>query len=150
MHDHTRQEMNEDRKPGLVLSRRSAIRLGAASAALVAGFRRGRRATGDCTLNPAQTEGPYWVDEPLRTAPTSGPTRRRAFSQAGLPLRLCINVSELTAGVCTPINDAWVDIWHCNATGVYSDTNAAGNGNTLGQRWLAVINAPMPTATPAS
>ncbi len=82
---------------------------------------------------PGVTEGPYWVDEQLfrsdvRTDPTTG------AAQAGLPLTLAVNVSELnTDGSITPLPGAFVDIWHCNALGVYSDIAAE---NTTGQQFL--------------
>ena len=118
------------------LSRRDSIVLGATGAAALAGLGSIRKAVADsCTATPAETEGPYWVDEMLnrsdiRADPTTG------VLQAGLPLRLALNVSEITAGDCAPVSGAYIDIWHCNANGVYSDENAGGNGNTLGQKWL--------------
>jgi protocatechuate 3,4-dioxygenase beta subunit len=113
--------------------RRQMLRIGAGGAAALAGLATMGRAFGQsCTVPPTQTEGPYWVDEMLnrsdiRSDPTSG------IVQQGLPLRLGITVSETTAGVCAPLAGAYVDVWHCNASGVYSDTSAQG---TLGQRFL--------------
>src|SRR5262245_12422412 len=117
----------------LLLDRRDALRMGAAGAALLAGL--GSTPAGraqDCTANPAQTAGPYWVDEMLsrsdiRSDPISG------IVQAGLLLRFGINVSEVTAGVCAPLSGAYVDVWHCNSLGIYSDVAAQ---STLGQKFL--------------
>jgi protocatechuate 3,4-dioxygenase beta subunit len=53
--------------------------------------------------------------------------------QQGLLLRLGINVSEITSGACAPMSGAYVDVWHCNASGVYSDVAAQG---TTGRRFL--------------
>jgi protocatechuate 3,4-dioxygenase beta subunit len=53
--------------------------------------------------------------------------------QAGLPLRLALNVSEITGTSCLPVAGCFVDIWQCNALGLYSDVTANG---TLGQKWL--------------
>jgi protocatechuate 3,4-dioxygenase beta subunit len=117
-------------------NRRDAIRVGAAGAAAIAGLSAVRRARGDCPTTVSETEGPYWVDEMLnradvRSDPSTG------VLQAGLPLRLALNISETTAGVCSPLVGAYVDIWHCNATGAYSDEPAGmGNPNTQGQKWL--------------
>jgi protocatechuate 3,4-dioxygenase beta subunit len=78
---------------------------------------------------PGLTEGPYWVDEMLnrsdvRNDPTSG------VVQVGLPLYLAVNVSQLNADESiTPLPGAYVDIWHCNALGRYSDMAVEG---TLG------------------
>lgn len=112
--------------------RRDVLRLGAVGAVGLAGLGNVQRALGDCTLNPAQTQGPYWVDEMLsrsdiRSDPGSG------VVQQGLLLRLGINLSEDTGGACAPMSGAYVDVWHCNALGVYSDVQAQ---NTVGQRFL--------------
>jgi protocatechuate 3,4-dioxygenase beta subunit len=90
---------------------------------------------------PGLTQGPYWVDEMLnrfdiRSDPTTG------IVQVGLPMALAINVSQLNAdGTISPLPGAYVDIWHCNSLGVYSDVAAQ---NTVGQmflRGLQVTNA---------
>lgn len=116
-----------------LFNRRDALQLGAAGALALGGLGIVKRAYGQsCTQNPAQTEGPYWVDEMLsrsdiRSDPGSG------VIQPGLPLRMGLTVSETQSGVCSPLPGAYVDVWHCNASGVYSDTAAQG---TLGQRFL--------------
>jgi protocatechuate 3,4-dioxygenase beta subunit len=125
--------MPHEDQPQILLDRRDALRLGAAGAAMLAGL--GGLPTAraqDCTANPAQTAGPYWVDEMLsrsdiRSDPVSG------VVQQGLLLRFGISVSEVTAGVCAPLSGAYVDVWHCNALGVYSDVAAQ---STLGQKFL--------------
>jgi protocatechuate 3,4-dioxygenase beta subunit len=79
-----------------------------------------------CVVRPEMTEGPYFVDEMLnrsdiRSDPTDG-----AVSQ-GTPLELTFNVSQVNANGCAPLAGAQVDIWHCDAFGVYSDVeNAQG------------------------
>ncbi|MBI1826584.1 MAG: intradiol ring-cleavage dioxygenase [Planctomycetes bacterium] len=119
-----------------LLDRRDVLRIGAVGAAGLAGFGFAGKAMGQCVTNPSETEGPFWVDEMLnrsdiRSDPTTGQL------QAGVPLRLAINVSEIQAGSCSPVAGAYVDIWHCNALGAYSDEPVGmGNPNTLGQRWL--------------
>ncbi|KAF7155452.1 hypothetical protein CNMCM5623_007523 [Aspergillus felis] len=35
----------------------------------------------------------------------------------------------INANTCEPEPDVFMDIWHCNATGVYSGVSASGNGN---------------------
>jgi protocatechuate 3,4-dioxygenase beta subunit len=84
-----------------------------------------------CVVTPALTEGPYFVDEMLnrsdiRSDPTSG-----AISD-GVPLALTVRVYNTGAG-CAPVSGAHVDIWHCNAEGLYSDESANG---TVGQKFL--------------
>ena len=64
-----------------------------------------------CVLAPEQTEGPYYVDDAaIRRDVTEGK------SGAALTLRLTVvNVAS-----CKPIKGAAVEIWHCDAGGVYS------------------------------
>lgn len=74
-----------------------------------------------CSVTPAQTEGPYYVDLDLvRADITEG--------RAGAPLRLQLQVVTLPA--CAPVANAAVDIWHCDAGGVYSEFGA-GQGMTF-------------------
>jgi protocatechuate 3,4-dioxygenase beta subunit len=88
-----------------------------------------------CVVRPALTEGPYFVDEKLnrsdiRTDPTTSVTK------AGVPFRLVFNVSRMVNGSCTPLPNAYVDVWHCDALGSYSDVSGGGQSNTIGQRFL--------------
>jgi protocatechuate 3,4-dioxygenase beta subunit len=94
----------------------------------------GVAAVPSCIVRPALTEGPYFVDEKLQRAdirsdPTTGAVKE------GLPLALTFAVSKITAGSCTPFQDALVDVWHCDALGVYSDVQDP-SFNTAGQKWL--------------
>lgn len=83
-----------------------------------------------CVVRPEMTEGPYFVDELLnrsdiRTDPSDG-----ALS-LGSPLKLSFNVSHVGANGCAALPNAQVDIWHCDAFGVYSDVE-----NARGKRFL--------------
>jgi protocatechuate 3,4-dioxygenase beta subunit len=90
----------------------------------------------DCVVRPQLTEGPYFVDEKLnrsdiRTDPTTG------VVSAGVPLILQFNVNGLGGGTCAPVPNAYMDIWHCDAAGSYSDiSNGAGQANTSGKKYL--------------
>ncbi len=68
----------------------------------------------DVTLYPLLAEqevGPYYVaDEELRASLAEG--------RAGVPLALRLVV--LDARSCTPLAHAAVDVWHCDAMGLYS------------------------------
>ncbi len=86
-----------------------------------------------CVARPELTEGPYFVDEMLnrsdiRSDPATGDVRE------GVPLTLTFNVSEIGAG-CAPLEGAQVDVWHCDAAGVYSDVQDRGFTST-GQKFL--------------
>jgi protocatechuate 3,4-dioxygenase beta subunit len=68
-------------------------------------------ATVSCILTPEQTEGPYYIaGEKLRRNITEG--------RPGAPLVLRAFVVD--ASTCRPIRGAAVDIWHADASGIYS------------------------------
>jgi protocatechuate 3,4-dioxygenase beta subunit len=70
-----------------------------------------------CVLAPEMTEGPYYVEgDKVRRNITEG--------KAGVPLTLRLTV--LNVSTCKPIRNAAVDIWHCDAGGVYSETSVQG------------------------
>lgn len=119
------------------MTRRRALGLaGVAGAAYVAGPLRPFGVGGDaaapqeaeaasCVLAPEVTEGPYWVDvREKRSDVVAG--------QAGAPLTLDLYVYR-SDDSCEPEAGAVVDVWHCNASGLYSDEAANG---TSGSTWL--------------
>src|SRR5438128_4862379 len=71
------------------------------------------------TRTPGETEGPYWVDVGLDRSDVRSDSSTGAV-EPGLKLQLAINISQLSNDVLTPVSGAQVDIWHCNALGVYS------------------------------
>jgi uncharacterized protein (TIGR03437 family) len=95
-----------------------------------------------CTAaTPQVTEGPYWVEEKLfrsdiRTDPTTGVARQ------GVPLTFTVNIQNTSGSTCVPLAGAYVDVWHCDAIGIYSDEptynpgGGTGNVNTSGQKFL--------------
>jgi len=87
-----------------------------------------------CVVRPEQTEGPYFVDAQLnradiRSDPAGGAAR------PGAPLALTFVVARL-GDACRPLAGAMVDVWHCDADGVYSGVNDRNFGNTAGQQFL--------------
>jgi protocatechuate 3,4-dioxygenase beta subunit len=67
-----------------------------------------------CVLAPEQTEGPYHLDDhKLRRNITEG--------RPGVPLALRLTVVDVST--CKPIKGSAVDVWHCDAGGVYSGTS---------------------------
>ena len=137
---------NDDKQIGRILSRREVIALlGVAGAGAVASRLRAQPVAAvpgsriwvpACVVTPAQTEGPYFVDEKLnrvdiRSDPGTGKV------SAGAPLDLEIRVYRVANGACTPYKDAMVDIWQCDAMGLYSDVRDMNNlFNTSGQKFL--------------
>jgi protocatechuate 3,4-dioxygenase beta subunit len=106
----------------------------AATTAPAGGASAAGAAVPSCVVRPQVTEGPYYVDVDLvradiRSDPTSGVVKE------GAPLVLTFNVSQVAAGGCTPLQGAEVEIWHCDAAGVYSGVSDP-SFNTTGQKWL--------------
>ncbi|HEY6560746.1 MAG TPA: intradiol ring-cleavage dioxygenase [Polyangiaceae bacterium] len=81
-----------------------------------------------CTLYPQQVQGPYYLDlDLLRVDVTEG--------KPGAPLLLDVQV--VRSGSCAPLGDVAVDIWQCDAAGVYSGyPGQLGGLDTTGQRFL--------------
>ena len=75
-----------------------------------------------CVLAPEQTEGPFYIeDEKVRRNITDG--------RRGVPLTLRATVVD--ASTCKPIKGAAVDIWHCDAGGVYSGFGQGASSRTF-------------------
>jgi protocatechuate 3,4-dioxygenase beta subunit len=88
-----------------------------------------------CIVKPELTEGPYFVDGQLdrsdiRSEPADGSLKD------GVPLTLQFRVSQVGSGTCAPLSDARIDVWHCDALGVYSGVSDASSGSTMGQKFL--------------
>jgi protocatechuate 3,4-dioxygenase beta subunit len=124
-----------------LLSRREALILAGATGAiwLMNGTQSLAHAASDtphslCIVRPEQTEGPYFLDERLhRTDIRSDPTN--GTITPGTPLALAFQVSHVRAGACHPLQGAQVDVWHCDAAGIYSDVEDPGF-NTIGKKFL--------------
>lgn len=87
-----------------------------------------------CVVRPEQTEGPYFVDEKLnrsdiRSDPSDGSVKE------GVPLQLVIRVHQISGNDCTSLSGAVVDVWHCDALGVYSDVRDR-SFDTRGKKFL--------------
>ena len=154
---------DDDLPIGRILSRREAVRLLAVGgAAVVAGCRPGSGGAGAtttgatsapgaggtpapasasgtlprCVAKPELTVGPYFVDKQLNRAdiriePSTG------VASPGQPLALSFRVQQIANGQCTPLSNAMVDVWQCDAAGLYSGVNDRMVGfNTEGKKFL--------------
>jgi protocatechuate 3,4-dioxygenase beta subunit len=89
-----------------------------------------------CVVKPELTEGPYFVDNQLdrsdiRSEPSDGSMRE------GVPLALAFNVSQVGNGTCAPLAGARIDVWHCDALGVYSGvSDNSFPSSTVGEKFL--------------
>ena len=72
----------------------------------------------DCVLTPEQDEGPFYID-------LARVRRDIVEGHPGVPLALALTVVD--ANTCKPIRDAAVDIWHCDALGIYSGEPSEGS-----------------------
>ena len=72
----------------------------------------------DCVLTPEQEEGPFYID-------LAQVRQDIVENRPGVPLALALTVVD--SNTCEPIRDAAVDIWHCDALGVYSGEPSEGS-----------------------
>ncbi|MDO9355847.1 MAG: intradiol ring-cleavage dioxygenase [Solirubrobacteraceae bacterium] len=80
-----------------------------------------------CTLSNEETQGPYWFDvDAIRSDITE--------DRPGIPLDLALRVHDPAdcdpEGTPKPVRNAVVEIWHCDAGGMYSgfESGSAGAG----------------------
>ena len=161
------------------LSRRDAIKLGGAALLALTGCgsttpesatRTKNRAAAtpsgvSCEKATNVTRGPYFVDEkadphisgdvvdaaiPMRSdirSDSEGGTE----VQPGLPLALKLIIgSYSTNGACAPLSNAQVDIWHCNAQGVYSDIDPNSIPTSVPSPEPSSSSSPLPSAAQES
>ncbi|KAI6085695.1 aromatic compound dioxygenase [Hypoxylon rubiginosum] len=88
-----------------------------------------------CLLTPEVTQGPYYVGGEY--------VRENVIEdQAGLDTILDYQVIDINT--CEPVTDVYVEMWHCNSTGVYGGIVASGNGDNsdetnIDNTWLRGI-----------
>lgn len=87
-----------------------------------------------CVVRPELTEGPYFVDERLNRSDIRSNSSDGAMVE-GAPLELRFRVTQISETACVPLAGVTVDIWHCDADGVYSDA-VDRSFNTVGQDFL--------------
>ena len=133
--------MNDAIRRTRLLHRRRTLRALGGAGAWLAGGRAmaqttppGTSGVPACVLTPAQTEGPYFVDERLersdiRADPATGTVKPGAL------LTLEMAIFAVDGARCVPAANAIVDVWHCDATGVYSDANDM-SFSTRGSKFL--------------
>ena len=107
-----RQTPPADRLP---ITRRTALAGAAIASAMTATASSQAQAAepgpGVCVLTPEAVEGPFYYDPALvRSDVTEG--------RPGIPVELRVTLIE--AAGCAPVEGARVDVWHCDAAGLYS------------------------------
>jgi protocatechuate 3,4-dioxygenase beta subunit len=115
-----------------IYSRRQAISLIAAAAAapvLLPGTATAQASGAVCRLTPQVTEGPFYTDPRLVRADMRE-------GRPGVPLALRLQVVDAR---CQALANARVDVWHCDALGLYSGYPGQGDGrdiSTVGETFL--------------
>lgn len=77
-----------------------------------------------CIVRPALTEGPLFVD--LRLDRSDIRLDTDGSMVEGTPLELRFLVSRIDGAVCAAFGGATVDVWHCDADGIYSAVSTMG------------------------
>ncbi|MFJ6493592.1 intradiol ring-cleavage dioxygenase [Streptomyces californicus] len=88
------------------------------------------------SLTTEQIEGPYYIDYELFRKDV-------VEDRTGIPLLLVLRVVD--SATCRPIRNSAIEIWHCDASGVYSGYTQNGNGGGGG-----TPPGPPPTGTPTA
>ncbi|GHE31102.1 intradiol ring-cleavage dioxygenase [Streptomyces hydrogenans] len=144
-----------------LLSRRRVLALSGAAGAVVlggAGAAAGRGAANSSTLDSVkaaasassvcmpltteQIEGPYYIDYELFRGNV-------VEDRTGIPLLLVLRAVD--SATCKPIRNSAVEIWHCDASGVYSGYTQNGNGGGGGGTPPSSMpSGPPPTDAPTA
>ncbi|PBK91138.1 aromatic compound dioxygenase [Armillaria gallica] len=70
-----------------------------------------------CVLTPELEQGPYYVQD-----------------QTGVPAYVDIELTDVST--CEPLTGVYLNVWHCNTTGVYAGIVADGNGDSSNTTFL--------------
>ncbi|CAR65882.1 DEHA2E24376p [Debaryomyces hansenii CBS767] len=80
-----------------------------------------------CILSPEVTIGPYYVE---------GEYVRDDITEDQDGVDLLLDVQLIDVNTCEPVPQSYIDVWHCNSTGVYSGVSEE---DTLGSTFLRGI-----------
>ncbi|ETS82067.1 hypothetical protein PFICI_07069 [Pestalotiopsis fici W106-1] len=88
-----------------------------------------------CVLTPEVTQGPYYV---------GGEYIRRDLREDQEGVDTVIDYQVIDVDTCEPVPNVYLEMWHCNSTGVYSGIVASGNGDSsdetnIDKTWLRGI-----------
>ncbi|KAH6657469.1 Intradiol ring-cleavage dioxygenase [Truncatella angustata] len=88
-----------------------------------------------CILTPEVTQGPYYV---------GGEYVRRNLIEDQEGVDTVIDYQVIDVDTCEPVPNVYLEMWHCNSTGVYSGIVASGNGDSsdetnIDNTWLRGI-----------
>ena len=140
--EHRVEEENDDEAVGRVLTRREILTILGATGILwltrcsEAGStaRPASDVVSGCVVRPQLTAGPYFVDGTLQRSDIRSDATTGAIAE-GTPLDLAFRVTRIAEDACVPLPGAVVDVWHCDAAGVYSNVEDPAF-DTRGQTFL--------------
>ncbi len=91
----------------------------------------------DCITSPEETAGPYSYD-----LSSNGAIFRSDITEGKTGIPLSLTLTMVNSNNCSPIENARVDIWHCDKDGYYSEFNEPGflgTQNHVGETFLRGI-----------
>ena len=94
----------------------------------------GKENAGDCSLSPKETAGPF----PIKT-PADLVRENITSDRAGVALLMTLTVQDRSNN-CQPLANVFVDVWHCDAEGNYSEYGANAANDFLRGRQTTDIN----------
>ncbi|KAK9772182.1 putative Intradiol ring-cleavage dioxygenase [Seiridium cardinale] len=74
-----------------------------------------------CVLTPEVTQGPYYV---------GGEYIRRDVTEDQVGVDTVVDYQIIDVDTCEPVPSVYLEMWHCNSTGVYSGVVASSNGDS--------------------
>ncbi|MEP1093674.1 MAG: intradiol ring-cleavage dioxygenase [Cyclobacteriaceae bacterium] len=83
-----------------------------------------------CLVSPSETAGPF----PIKT-PADFVRENIVGDRVGVPLVINIKIENINDN-CEPLVGAFVDIWHCDSKGNYSEYNDQLDGNFTSEHFL--------------
>ena len=78
---------------------------------------------------------PYFVDERANRSDIRSDLKDGSVRE-GTPLTLNLSVSQVSGSACAPLAGTFVDVWHCDAQGIYSDVQDNNWGSSKGSTFL--------------
>ena len=107
-----------------------------------------------CVLTPEVTQGPYCtlhlqlfilLDFFLTSlTDVAGEYVRENIIESQEGVHMVLDYQVVDVNTCDPVPDVYLEMWHCNSTGVYSGIVASGNGDSsdgsnINNTWLRGI-----------
>ena len=83
-----------------------------------------------CATSPSETDGPF----PIKT-PADWVRENIIGDRTGIPLMMTFTIQN-TNNSCAPLNNVFVDLWHCDPNGNYSEYSGQIDGNFTNEHFL--------------